>query len=67
MAKRISMYSQCPKCGSCHWKKTVDVGLTILSDKFGYKKRRVDHDGGMPWFFDCLECGYSESDDWCGA
>ena len=65
--KRIRYWGKCPKCGSSVWEKSVDVGLTIISDEHGNKKRRIDHLGGMPWFFRCSSCGFEENEDGTGA
>lgn len=56
-----SNYSECPECGSKHYKRSASRDITYTHEPGKPTKRTIDNLAGMPWHFDCLECGYDDT------
>lgn len=54
-------YRKCPECGSKHYKRGRSLDIDYIHDPPN-PVRRVENPCNMPWVFECLECGYVESE-----
>jgi len=66
MKGNAKTWKQCPECGSPDYvrSKTVDLEIT---HKGGLVSRHISHATGMPWWFECLHCGFREPEYEAGA
>lgn len=55
-----SHYRQCPKCGSKNYDRSQTQDVTYHHRRGQPTARRV-YKVDMPWWFECMDCGYKEN------